>query len=161
MTSSKSRSLVNVFLNCTDVFDKGMNFLTFPCIVSENGTHSGLLSLCIFPRAGMRAGWPLGPGAQGTVFGARHLTDSWHRKDGITAKLLLYKETCKETGVEVKFTWSHCFVASAVIKNWVPYTWSVFRHWTGLTTEFVGFHDSDSALKNSFIASSIIRCGEG
>lgn len=38
----------------------------------------------------MGAERPWGPGAQGTVLWARHLTDGGHRQYGITAELLLH-----------------------------------------------------------------------
>lgn len=71
--------------------------LTFSCIIGKDRVSSGLFALCVFPRAGVRALRPGGPGAEGTVFWAGHLTDNRHGQDGVTAELPLHILTCRDT----------------------------------------------------------------
>lgn len=75
-----------------------MQVPTFPCIIGKDRASSCLFALCIFSRAGMGAERPWGPGAQGTVLWARHLTDGRHRQYGITTELPLHIFTWMYTG---------------------------------------------------------------
>lgn len=88
--------LMFLLLFCSLCAQLGLGLLTFSCVIGKDRASSGLLALRVFPRAGVRALRPGGPGAEGTVFWAGHLTDDRHGQDGVTAELPLHVLTCRD-----------------------------------------------------------------